>query len=506
MSAFSTPHTIDDPLEEGRIEQVLDWLSNAASSDPADELRLLHGHLRSLSEAAVSASQFDRILDMFFARVQRITPELKLRLRQATLPLSRPLRQIAHQLSEAHRLMAEGYERMLNDVEQRKTRNPRRSPVRIAGRALRAVADQLEVTTLAAAPTTGGLWNMAHRLYLESRRERARCGFNDDVRPDPESCYREMLLLAAIQPDSLAAPELTLAADYLRRLTDLVPVGFDAAPAADRTAFWIDPEGDAPPTPTARRGAPGEGVGMLQFSTTHVADAINEHLLALERGISPEEAGLPDEAADPSYPALLRRLHQHLADPAKRQLPRRRNNYRVRLCIGIDALWRRLAQAPLPGEVQPASSDWMVLNESPSGYALMHVAGHLDALRHGAVVGVQAADGDPWQVCVIRWLSSENPEHVEIGLQLLSPAARPVQVAFHNGGEGKPAPALLLKPVPALRRGPTLLVAAGTCRSRRFVLISDGERLYVTQGRVQGMELQTACAEMFQYAADPYPT
>jgi hypothetical protein len=66
-------------------------------------------------------------------------------------------------------------------------------------------------------------------------------------------------------------------------------------------------------------------------------------------------------------------------------------------------------------------------------------------------------------------------------------------------------PALMLPPLPAVRQHQALVAPAGTYVSRRFSLVNDGEHLYIAQGRVLGLDMQTASIELFRYEIDPYP-
>ena len=51
-----------------------------------------------------------------------------------------------------------------------------------------------------------------------------------------------------------------------------------------------------------------------------------------------------------------------------------------------------------PSEV----SNWMVVNESPDGYAIMHVSGKAGAITVGDVVALRTETGNNWQLCIIR--------------------------------------------------------------------------------------------------------
>ena len=68
-------------------------------------------------------------------------------------------------------------------------------------------------------------------------------------------------------------------------------------------------------------------------------------------------------------------------------------------------------------------TSWMVTNESPDGYALMHVTGKTNRVTPGDIVALRTENVADWQICIVRWALSENPEHLEIGLQVLATRA-----------------------------------------------------------------------------------
>jgi hypothetical protein len=66
-------------------------------------------------------------------------------------------------------------------------------------------------------------------------------------------------------------------------------------------------------------------------------------------------------------------------------------------------------------------------------------------------------------------------------------------------------PALVMPPIAALGRQQSILAPAGTYSARRFMLVSDIHRLYIAQGRLLSLDMQTPAVELFQYEIDPYP-
>ena len=149
--------------------------------------------------------------------------------------------------------------------------------------------------------------------------------------------------------------------------------------------------------------------------------------------------------------------------------------------------------------------EWQVLNESPGGYAIMNIAGIKGELSSGVVLGLRRPGETSWTVCVVRWVRSDNPDQVELGLQVLALSYSAVQVAFRGTPLRGVAPALALPVMEPVRRHAAFLAPAGTYTSRRFIFLREGTQLYVAQGRALGLDMQTTSVELFQYEIDPYP-
>jgi hypothetical protein len=114
---------------------------------------------------------------------------------------------------------------------------------------------------------------------------------------------------------------------------------------------------------------------------------------------------------------------------------------------------------------------------------------------------------EAWSICVVRWLRSGDAGQIEMGLQIVSKGAVPVQVGFRLSSDRSVAmvDALVLPVLPALRQHQAVLAPSGTYTSRRFSLVSDIDRLYIAQGRLLSLDMQTSNVELFQFEIDPYP-
>jgi len=147
----------------------------------------------------------------------------------------------------------------------------------------------------------------------------------------------------------------------------------------------------------------------------------------------------------------------------------------------------------------------MVTNESPDGYALMHLSGKTSRLGAGDIVALRTENSEDWQVCIVRWALSENPEHLELGLQILATRATPAIVAFPaHGDASERQPGLLLPQLLPLRPAETLIVRTGTTQDglRRMVLMIEQGNLEVREVRATHLDEQTSSIEVVGIVPD----
>jgi hypothetical protein len=141
-------------------------------------------------------------------------------------------------------------------------------------------------------------------------------------------------------------------------------------------------------------------------------------------------------------------------------------------------------------------------------HRLRHHAGHRhrNALTPGIAIALRRSPDEPWTLCVVRWIRSETPEQIELGLQVIANTAKPVTVGFRGGSKPRPMrPALVMPPIAALGRQQSILAPAGTYSARRFMLVSDIHRLYIAQGRLLSLDMQTPRSSFSSTRSTPTP-
>lgn len=500
-------HSPHEP-EEPSVKPILEWLALARGRTGPEEAAALLRHLLDLRDTPLPAAQRLKLLDLLYGYAAKITLAQLPSLHAATLPVSRRIRQLVRTIQDLLDILAQDYLGALG--ESRALDSPEQQPatVNTLRRAIRCLAWHLTISYLVSAPVGPGLWQRLHSTFRTARHRGldAAEGIGNEGRID--RIYLSSLLLSVVQPASFNSRELEFIGQYIDSCVQAVDLS-ETAPSGHQGIFWIDPDRDTPPHALTRRLPPPE-TEIIYFACDVVGQGAADHLAALKRGVSALELGLPAFAESCAGRGVLKRLSNFWSYPAKRRFPRRRQSYRADLCAGLTPLWELLRTPAAP----PPTSEWMITNESPDGYAMMHVAGTTEQLRVGDIVAIQprrgdAAAGAGWQICIVRWALSENPEHIELGLQVMAGQGIPATLALPESQEraGLTSTALLLPEAPPLRTSRTLVVPAGTVSdvSQKLIVLVEQHNVAVHELRATRLDEQTSSIEMFSVEPDERP-
>jgi len=503
------------------LNDILIWLARPLETDPADDLVSFGKHCDALGQLQLDPLRYHRILDLFYDRAHKLTTALREVLIEAKLPLERSLRAKAALLIELHGQVTTGYERVLQQADERLTKNKRRNPSIVAARALRSLSAQLDASCLVAAPPPSNLWLRAHHLArIASETFDPEIKVSPAIQLDADKLYKGMLALAAAQPRGLSPSEVALTCDYLTQFAVAVET---QAQAPEKTEdgwegwYVVNTEQDTGPVAPNRHEL-SQDKKQLFCSFQRLARLLGEQISALESGMPAANLRLSEHAASPAGICALKHLQTHWKTPPLRKSMRRAINYRAEVCIGLDDLWKLIDQGITPANTDglvdldnletspPQTTEWMVINESPSGFAVMHVSGKMEGLVQGSVIALRTTSEKPWNVCVVRWMKSDSADHLELGLEMLAPLAQSVRLMFRNGDQSQqPTPGLLLPAVPALRKNQALLTPPGSYSARRFFIVSGEDTTQVKQARLISLDVQTGSFELFQFEHEPFP-
>jgi hypothetical protein len=244
---------------------------------------------------------------------------------------------------------------------------------------------------------------------------------------------------------------------------------------------------------------------VFYFSCRAIVAQAKTHLESLAQATPPFP--LADNLRD--CRRLLERLLTCWGNPLQRRFPRHRKSYRGGLCVGLEKLHRLLqTSSPLNRAEMAADffSHWIVTNESPDGYTLMFLRGDPGRMAVGDIVALhpeKAPEAQRHPIGLIRWVLSETPEHIEIGVQILAQDAIPTLLVTPDAPE-EGIKALILPEYPPLRDAPHLVVPA--CRiagqgDQELLLSRNGEAREAI--RIQEACEQSPCLDIFVIAVAP---
>jgi hypothetical protein len=493
--AEPAPRLHDSPS----LQEALAWLGAPPADDPLHDLAPMRSHLAAIADIGISPLQHVKILELFEVRAKLTSDALKPLLLDATLPVPKRLRVVGHGLMQVHRSIASGYLKALREATPEKLQGSARSPSQVCAAGLANLQREYEIARFVSAPAPADFWAQAEAFY---RVALAQSDPADEVAPALNR-MKALLALAAGQPEGFSPREVAFLAAYLQQHAAAVDI-LDADAAGD-DHYWLDAVHGFAPVASVRRRATVPAA--LHFGCAGVGRTAREQLARLESGEPPTSVGLPPDAASADYRDVLARAAAHWENPRTRRTNRRRHGYRVQVCTQLGRLWQHSGHEHALTEIELAQSEWMILNESASGYAIMHVAGELGGLTAGSAIGLRPASDKPWNICLVRWARSDNPEHIELGLELVAPQAEAVRIARPSAsGASQPLPALLLPPLAAIKRGEALLTARGCFTPGAFTLINESSgRIQVAECTASHLQMHTACIEIFEFERQRIP-
>ena len=476
------------------------WLDTPVPPDAADDLAPLLAHLATLRVSQTAPQQRALVQERLCRRSFSVMDALRPALTDASLPLPRHVRLLVRRLQELLRSLAEDILSTPNIMDGHLIRGLRELQAKLLGNCLYALSQHLLISDLVASPPGIGIWPLLHKTYATARRLKVA-----QIAPEASTCalqdiYHSALLLGCAQPASFTSREVEFVAEYLDRFANQIE-WFHEAPEKLSATFWIDPAHDVAAFACARKSAPADR-SVDYFSCEKLTELVRNQLVALGAGCSALDLNLPVFAETTAGRGVLRRLVAYWGDPDKRRFPRRRQNYRALLCAGLDSLWRLFHNDE---EAKVETSNWMITNESPDGYAVMHVSGKPGRMSVGDVTAIRTESGTNWKICIIRWALSESPVHLELGLQILASKAVPAfLVQSSESNTPNRLSVLILPEVPAIHASEMMIVPSGALENRGLshVLVFEKENIAVREVRNTGLDEQNSQIEVFSIAPE----
>jgi cyclic-di-GMP-binding protein len=496
----TSPKNTPPPTPEANTKSILEWLAQTHAHTKPVVTGELYRQLQILRETPIPTIQRVKFLDLLFGQAAQIVDTDLDTLRAISLPASRKIRHRMKLLLDLLENLTQDYFNTLAALFDPEARNTLRSPQSSLRRAMESIAWQIRIHHLLAAPPRLGLWQQFHTAFRTARRLGVEGMPGPKNGPGIQRVYANTILAGIAQPASFSSIELEFIRKHIEQSS--ASIEFSSTPPAESTGlFWVDLTKDFPAHALIRR-APAPDINVLYFSCDAIAQSIAQHGIQLANGISAASLGLPVFSETHSGRRVLQRLNLLWGHPSKRKFPRRRQSSRANLCAGLDNLWQLFKTS----SAKRTLGEWMITNESPDGYSLMHISGHTENLRVGDIVALQPLAEDTqstatWQVCIIRWAISENPEHLELGLELLAPKGIAVEITHPDEPTLSNIPALILPATPPFRTVELLAVPAEALKedTRRVMVQQEQGTLEV---RATQLSKQTSAIDIFSVSPD----
>jgi len=153
------------------IRSILQWLEVPLAPHPAEELPSLRSHMKALRELEGTPQQHARALDGLYRRsatvITSLLPSLATNL---VLPVPRKQRRIVRSVVDLLQMLADDTLALLEAAQGQEMTDPRQAPGLAVWRSLNAIAQQILVSSLIAAPARTGAWQQLHQTYATARR------------------------------------------------------------------------------------------------------------------------------------------------------------------------------------------------------------------------------------------------------------------------------------------------------------------------------------------------
>lgn len=492
--SLNVPEVSSKPLliAETRSHKISEFIAGLSTSNLLESATLLFDELEILNRQKVSAEDRVRALDAYRSTVIELCRQLADHYSTSPLPL--------HQQAKSHAGAAEslwlelsyGYKLALIDNQKKffSTSSDKHTALIVlyAMEALRELAMLYHQTYF---PLPASVWSDLNQLYLYAAQQslhQLELTSDETASNNISLSYKKIVLIALADPQRLSNKDIKRVADYLERhaeLAHLQGLGLIDNPAG---IFFIELHSDKPPVSYSRNKKAGDAKQDILLVTVELARLLHKHITeikalpqrsgnALQAGDS-SHALLADIAADdikdPLYVDLLTHLIKHWSESPRRIFDRTRKNESMEIGIGISAahyLYQHASTANVAvettttpnityQETKASASRWVVLNLSAGGVSLRKPPNIKENLRIGSLISMRESTSKHWSVGVVRWAANNHAHQIDIGTQLIAPAAKPVSLRKNSNDDFQKA--LLLPGITVLKQAMSIIAPGGT--------------------------------------------
>ncbi|QNM96362.1 hypothetical protein [Chitinimonas koreensis] len=503
---------------ETNPKAVKAWLVSLPPANLLETGRAIFDALTTLNRVKLDADARLALLEHYQVAIDLLDAPLEAAYSSAHAPARDKARQASTLARNLQLELANGYKLVLNErLNARFSLGNRQLPELIQ----KLMANHFKLMWVCCKSYTAvpaGAWQEVHALFRHAVQHKwidAPESADHPIRTIG-GYYKQMLLLALSDPFRYHPVEHDKILDLIRNYgaaAQFQPLGAAQHPAG---LFLVRLDADVAPAFLGQKPLDADASGAILLDTMEMARHLHKALHAVEAKLP----GASDRAKAQAWIDLLRRVTRQWSIAPKRVFQRIRANSRVEVAGGLrlaayylngarpllqpvvldDAVVDDIGPISVSGSSFTAPDDWMVLNESPGGFALrLKPAPQNGLYRVGDLIALRAHGQDAWLVACVRWLQTvDEGEALEVGAQVLAPggtAAMMRPTIAHQGSTFQPC--LLLPEVAALKQPPLIAAPRGSFSPMREMAIytDDGEQIV----RAAKLHEQAVGFDLFEY-------
>ncbi len=509
---------------ETRPRRVKAWLEAMPLANIVEAAHSISDALISLNRTPLDAGTRLKLLELYSAAINNLVPELQHKYMMVALPLPEKSRQAANLARRLFVELAYGYKIILLErLQHKRLALGGLSLPLLIQRAMAALSKALSAFYKTYSPTPPGMWSEIHQLAHLALQRNLHDVPLDGGRNSVSSTYKQTLLLALANPNKLMQGEVDKVTEYLAQHGNLGKLYPIQATQGTLGVFLINLDSDAPPKSLEQQDGKNQALNHIVLGTDALVSTLNEQIAKLESGKPQKALNMADHAKHSAHLNLMRRLLKDWTFMPKRKFQRKANNNLMEICVGLRATCHFISAKPeavehdtldfsidsvsgsaaasKSAQVKFSTSQWAVTNESAGGMGLKCISGVNQPIRIGEIIGLRSEDSENWNIGVVRRVLSDNPENLEIGVQMLAPVASHIIIKPVVAGPKETFQAALLLPeIRPLQQPATIVAGPATFRSKLEYLLY--QNTMVNHVRAMRLVEQTASFDQFQFSIE----
>ncbi|MDK2123237.1 hypothetical protein [Parachitinimonas caeni] len=523
--SFSVPTPVANPhiAVETNPKALKAWLVSLPHANLLETSRAICDALATLNRVKIDADTRQKLLEHYQVTIDMLEAPLEQAFTSGSVPMKDKARNSANMARALQMELANGYKlAILDKLEKRFSFGNKQLP-QLFQHLLMTYQKLFWVCCKCYCPLPPGVWFELHCVFRHVIQHKMIDG-PEEAAGNPNmtlgGLYKQILLLSLADPYRYSTSDLDKIQDLIRNYgaaAQFQPLTVTPNPAG---FFLVRLETDSPPVFLGQRPVDVDSRSAILLDTLDMAKHLHKALQSVES----KAHSVPDKAKAQAWIDLLKRVIRQWSIAPKRVFQRIRASSLVEVCAGIRSASfyangaKALLQpvvldtgievseqgsegpATLSGAVVPPPDDWVVLNESPGGYAIrMQPVPQHCQYRVGDIVGLQSREQGGWMVAASRWLQVvDEGDAIEMGVQILASKAEAALIRptiAHQGTTFQPC--LLLPEVVALKQAPLIAAARGTFGPMRELAIYTDEGEYLV--RATKLIEQAIGFDLFEY-------